>query len=31
LLPFNSVTVTLGFAAIYRDWQKMRHLDTDGN
>jgi hypothetical protein len=22
LVPFNSFTVTLGFAAVYRDWQK---------
>jgi hypothetical protein len=31
LVPFNSFTVTLGFAAIYRDWQKTRHRDADGN
>ena len=30
LVPFNSFTVTLGFAAIYRDWQKTRHRDADG-
>jgi len=30
LLPFRSFTVTLGFAAIYRDWQKTRHRDADG-
>jgi hypothetical protein len=30
LLPFNSFTVTLGFAIVYRDWQKTRHRDTDG-
>jgi hypothetical protein len=29
LLPFNSFTVTLGFATIYRDWQKTRHRDAD--
>jgi hypothetical protein len=28
-VPFNSFTVTLGFAA-YRDWQKTMHRDTDG-
>jgi hypothetical protein len=27
LVPFNSFTVTLGFAALYRDWQKTRHRD----
>jgi hypothetical protein len=39
LLPFRSFTVTLGFAAIHRDWQKTRHRDpslalwagSDGN
>jgi hypothetical protein len=30
LVPFNSFTVTLGFSAIYRDWQKTRHRDADG-
>jgi hypothetical protein len=30
LVPFKSFTVTLGFAAIYRDWQKTRHRDADG-
>jgi hypothetical protein len=30
LLPFNSFTVTLGFAATYRDWQKTSHRDADG-
>ena len=30
LVPFNSFTVTLGFALIYRDWQKTRHRDADG-
>jgi hypothetical protein len=30
LAPFNSFTVTLGFAAVYRDWQKTRHRDADG-
>jgi hypothetical protein len=30
LLPFNSYTVTLGFATFYRDWQKTRHRDADG-
>jgi hypothetical protein len=30
LLPFRSFTVTLGFAAIYRDWQKTWHRDADG-
>jgi hypothetical protein len=23
--------MTLGFAAIYQDWQKTRHLDADAN
>jgi len=27
LLPFRNFTVTLGFAAIYRDWQKTRQRD----
>jgi hypothetical protein len=27
LAPFRSYTVTLGFAAIYRDWQKTQHRD----
>jgi hypothetical protein len=30
LSPSNSFTVTLGFTAIYRDWQKTRHRDADG-
>jgi hypothetical protein len=30
LVPFNSFTVTRGFPAIYRDWQKTRHRDADG-
>ena len=30
LLPFHSFTVTLGFASVYRDWQKTRHRDADG-
>jgi hypothetical protein len=30
LVPFRSFTVTLGFAAIYRDWQKTSRRDTDG-
>ena len=30
LLPFNGFTVTLGYSAIYRDWQKTRHRDADG-
>jgi hypothetical protein len=30
LVPFNSFTVTLGFAAVYQDWQKTRHRDVDG-
>jgi hypothetical protein len=30
LVPFNSFTMTLGFAAFYRDWQKTRHRDADG-
>jgi hypothetical protein len=30
LVPFPSFTVTLGSAAIYQDWQKTRHRDTDG-
>jgi hypothetical protein len=31
LVPFTSFIVTLGSAAIYRDWQKTRHRDADGN
>jgi hypothetical protein len=27
LVPFNIFTVTLGFAPIYQDWQKIRHRD----
>jgi hypothetical protein len=30
LIPFNSFTVTLGFAAVSRDWQKTSHRDADG-
>jgi hypothetical protein len=30
VVPSNSYTVTLGFAAVYRDWQKTRHRDADG-
>jgi hypothetical protein len=30
LVPFRSFTVTLGYTAIYRDWQKTRHRDADG-
>jgi hypothetical protein len=30
LVPLHNFTVTLGFAAVYRDWQKTRHRDTDG-
>jgi hypothetical protein len=30
LLSSNSFTVTLCAAAIYRDWQKTMHRDTDG-
>jgi hypothetical protein len=30
LVPFNSFTVTLGTASVYRDWQKTRHRDADG-
>jgi hypothetical protein len=30
LVPFRSFTVTLGFSAIYHDWQKTRHRDADG-
>jgi hypothetical protein len=30
LLPFNSFTVTRGYSAIYRDWQKTSHRDADG-
>ena len=31
LVPSNSFTVTLGSSAIYRDQQKTRHRDADGN
>jgi hypothetical protein len=31
LLLFRSFTVTLSFSAFYRDWQKTRHRDADGN
>jgi hypothetical protein len=30
LQPSHSFTVTLGFAPIYRDWQKTSHRDADG-
>jgi hypothetical protein len=30
LLPFPSFTLTLGFASVYRDWQKTSHRDADG-
>jgi hypothetical protein len=30
LRPFNRFTVTLSLAAIYQDWQKTRHRDTNG-
>ena len=30
LVPFRNFTVTLGFAATYRDWQKTSHRDADG-
>jgi hypothetical protein len=30
LVPFHSFTVTLGYSAVYQDWQKTRHRDTDG-
>ena len=30
LVPLHNFTVTLGFAAVYRDWQKTRHRDADG-
>ena len=30
LVPFRSFTVTLGFSALYRDWQKTSHRDADG-
>jgi hypothetical protein len=30
LVLFRSFTVTLGYAATYRDWQKTMHRDTDG-
>jgi hypothetical protein len=30
--PFlSNFSVTLGFAPIYRNWQKTRHRDFDGN
>jgi hypothetical protein len=28
LLPSRSFTVTIGFEAIYQNWQKTRYLDT---
>jgi hypothetical protein len=30
LLPFRSFTVTLGYSAVYQDWQKTSHRDADG-
>jgi hypothetical protein len=30
LVPSRSFTVTLGFPAVYQDWQKTRHRDADG-
>jgi hypothetical protein len=27
LVPYNCFTVTLGFASVYRDWQKTSHRD----
>ena len=30
LVPFRSFAVTLGFATVYRDWQKTCHRDADG-
>jgi hypothetical protein len=30
LVPFNSFTMTLGYSAISRDWQKTMHRDADG-
>jgi hypothetical protein len=30
LVPFRSFTVTLGYSAIYQDWQKKQHRDADG-
>jgi|WetSurMetagenome_2_1015567.scaffolds.fasta_scaffold1334716_1 hypothetical protein len=30
LVLFKSFTVTLSYSAIYQDWQKTRHRDTDG-
>jgi hypothetical protein len=31
LVLFHNFTVTLSLAAIYQDWQKTRHRDTDAN
>jgi hypothetical protein len=31
LVPSRSFTVTLSYAAVYKDWQKTRHRDADGN
>jgi hypothetical protein len=31
LVPSRQITVTLGLASIYRDWQKTRHRDADAN
>jgi hypothetical protein len=30
LVPFRSFIVTRHLSAVYRDWQKTRHRDTDG-
>jgi hypothetical protein len=30
LVPLHNFTVTLGFATVYRDWQKTLHRDADG-
>jgi len=30
LVSFRKFTVTLGYSAIYQDWQKTRHRDADG-
>jgi hypothetical protein len=31
LVLFSSFTVTIGYSSVYRDWQKTRHRDADGN
>ena len=31
LVPSNGFTVTRGYSSTYRDWQKKRHRDADGN